>query len=114
MRAAVYTRYGPPDVLEIKEVPTPTPNADEVLIRIHATTVNRTDCGYLRANPLIIRFFSGLRRPRRPILGNEFAGKIEAVGSSVSAFQVEDRVLATTRAAPVRMPSTRSCGKRDS
>lgn len=114
MKAAVYSRYGPPEVLELKEVTTPTPKDDEVLIRIYATTVNRIDCGYLRAKPFIIRFVSGLTRPKRPILGNEFAGQIEGVGKEVSSFRVGTGFSATTRGAPVRMPSTRSCAKRGS
>lgn len=93
MKAAVYTRYGPPEVVQIKDVPRPTPNDDEVLIRVHATTVNRTDCGFLRGKPFIVRFFSGLPNPRQPILGNEFAGEIEAVGKDVTAFTVGDRVF---------------------
>ena len=93
MKAVTYTKYGPPDVLAIKEVPTPTPVDNEVLIRVRATTVNRTDCGYLRAKPFIIRFFSGITKPKRPILGNEFAGQVEAVGGGVSSFRVGDRVF---------------------
>jgi NADPH:quinone reductase-like Zn-dependent oxidoreductase len=93
MKAVTYTKYGPPDVLAIKEVPTPTPADNEVLIKVRATTVNRTDCGYLRAKPFIIRFFSGITKPKRPILGNEFAGQVEAVGGGVSSFRVGDRVF---------------------
>jgi NADPH:quinone reductase-like Zn-dependent oxidoreductase len=93
MRAVIYTRYGPPDVLALEEVPTPTPTDDEVLIKVRATTVNRTDCGYLRAKPFIIRFRSGFTKPKRPILGNEFAGQVAAVGRSVSSFRVGEWVF---------------------
>jgi NADPH:quinone reductase-like Zn-dependent oxidoreductase len=93
MKAIVYTRYGPPEVLQLKEAPKPTPKDDEVLIRVHAATVNRTDCGFLRAKPSFVRFISGLRRPKRTILGNEFAGEIEAVGKDVKSFVNGDHVF---------------------
>ena len=93
MKAIVYTKYGPPDVLQLKEVEKPTPKDNEVLIKIHATTVNRTDCGILRAEPFITRFFTGIFKPNKPILGTEFAGKIEAVGKNVSSFKVGDKVF---------------------
>ncbi len=93
MRAAVQTRYGPPEVVRVRDVPDPVPADDEVLVRVHATTVNRTDCGFRAAKPFIVRFFSGLTRPRAQVLGNEFAGVVEAVGDSVTAFRVGDRVF---------------------
>lgn len=93
MRAVVYTKYGPPDVLQLREVPKLAPKNNEVLIRIYATTVNRTDCGFLRAKPFIVRFFSGLTRPKNTILGNEFAGKVEATGKDVVSFSVGDKVF---------------------
>ncbi len=93
MKAAFYTRYGPPEVLSITNVPTPSPKTDDVLVRIYATTVNRTDCGFLRGVPRIVRLFSGLRVPRHTILGNEFAGQVEAIGERVRSFQVGDRVF---------------------
>jgi NADPH:quinone reductase-like Zn-dependent oxidoreductase len=92
MKAAVTDRYGPPEVVRLTEVPVPTPAADELLVRVHATTVNRTDCGYRSGKPFLIRFFSGLRRPKRPVLGTEFAGVVEGLGSEVSGFAVGDRV----------------------
>ena len=76
MQAIVYDEYGPPDVLHFAEVPKPVPKADEVLIRVLAATVNRTDCGFLGAKPWIVRLFSGLLRPRQRILGNELVGEI--------------------------------------
>jgi NADPH:quinone reductase-like Zn-dependent oxidoreductase len=93
MRAAVRTRYGPPDVVRVVEVEKPAAKDHEVLVRVHATTVNRTDCGLRAAKPFIYRFFVGLRRPRLKVLGNEFAGQVEAVGAGVTAFEVGDRVF---------------------
>ncbi len=71
----------------------PTVEDNEVLVKVHATTVNRTDCGFRAAKPFIVRFFSGLVRPRMTVLGNEFAGEVEAVGSGVTSFAVGDRVF---------------------
>ena len=68
------TEYGGPDVLRVADVEPPVPESDEVLVRVHATTVNRTDCGFRAPWPWFIRLFAGLRRPRRTILGSEFAG----------------------------------------
>ncbi len=93
MRAVVHDRYGGPDVLRLEDVERPVPGDDEVLVRIHATTLNRTDCGFLRGEPFIVRFFSGLVRPKRKILGSELAGEIAAVGATVSEFEVGDRVF---------------------
>lgn len=94
MKAIVYTEYGPPDVLQLKEVEKPVPKDNEVLIRIYATTVNRTDCGFRKPEyPLIIRLVNGLFKPKRTILGSEFAGQIEAVGKSVKSFKEGDQVF---------------------
>jgi len=93
MKAIVYTKYGPPEVLQLKDVEKPSPKDNELLIRVYATTVNRTDCGFLRAKPFIVRFFSGLIKPRNTSLGNEFAGKIEVVGKDVTSFNVGDKVF---------------------
>jgi NADPH:quinone reductase-like Zn-dependent oxidoreductase len=93
MRAVVYDRYGPPDVLRLADVERPVPKEDEVLVRTHATTVNRTDCGLRSAHPFITRFFTGLRRPKRKILGMELAGEVEAVGAAVTEFEVGDHVF---------------------
>ena len=95
MKAAVYSSYGPPDVVRISEVEKPTVKDDELLVRVHATTVNRTDCGFRAAKPFFTRFFTGIVRPRTTmtILGNEFAGEVEAVGSAVTSFEVGDKVF---------------------
>jgi NADPH:quinone reductase-like Zn-dependent oxidoreductase len=93
MKAAVHTRYGPPEVVQVTEIDKPTIKADELLIKVHATTVNRTDCGFRAGKPFIVRFFSGLTRPRATVLGNEFAGVVEAIGSEVRSFEVGDRVF---------------------
>jgi NADPH:quinone reductase-like Zn-dependent oxidoreductase len=93
MRAAVHTSYGPPDVVRITEVDKPTPKDHEVLVRVHATTVNRTDCGLRAAKPFISRLITGPVRPRLRVLGNEFAGVVEAVGGGVTSFKVGDRVF---------------------
>jgi NADPH:quinone reductase-like Zn-dependent oxidoreductase len=93
MKAVVHTRYGPPSVLRLKEIAKPVPKDDEVLIRIDATTVNRMDCGFLKPEPFIVRFFSGLIRPKLPVLGSELAGEIEAVGTKVDRFSVGEHVF---------------------
>jgi NADPH:quinone reductase-like Zn-dependent oxidoreductase len=93
MKAAVATRYGPPEVVHVMDVPRPIPRADELLVRVHATTVNRTDCGFRAAHPWFIRGFTGVTKPKRTILGNEFAGVVEEVGEQVRHFAVGDRVF---------------------
>lgn len=93
MKAIVNTIYGPPEILQLKEVEKPIPQANEVLVKIHATTVNRTDCGFRNPEYLIVRLISGLFKPRKKILGSEFAGEIEAVGKNVQTFKVGDAVF---------------------
>ncbi|MEX2601561.1 MAG: NAD(P)-dependent alcohol dehydrogenase [Balneolaceae bacterium] len=93
MKAFIHTQYGPPEVLQLQEVQTPVPEEHEVLIKIHATTVNRTDDGLLRAIPFIARFFTGLLRPNHTISGSEFSGRVETTGSSVSLFKPGDMVF---------------------
>jgi NADPH:quinone reductase-like Zn-dependent oxidoreductase len=93
MRAVVYDSYGPPHILRLEDVERPVPKEDEVLVRIRATTVTRTDCGWRSAKPFFSRFFTGLRRPKRRILGMELAGEVEAVGAAVTEFEVGDQVF---------------------
>jgi NADPH:quinone reductase-like Zn-dependent oxidoreductase len=93
MKAAVRSRYGSPDVITLQEVEAPVPNDDEVLIEVQATTVNRTDCGYLRGMPRVGRLAYGIRGPKHPILGNEFAGRIVAIGAEVGSYAVGDDVF---------------------
>lgn len=93
MKAIVYTEYGGPEVARLSEVPKPAPKGNELLIKIHATTVNRTDCGFRSANYFIVRFFSGLLKPKYPILGNEFAGVVEETGKAVTSFKAGDKVF---------------------
>jgi len=96
MRAVIHDKYGPPEVLRLEEVEQAVPLEDEVLIKIRATTVTRTDCGLRSAELFITRFFTGLRRPKRRILGMELAGQVEGVGSAVTEFQVGDEVFGVT------------------
>jgi NADPH:quinone reductase-like Zn-dependent oxidoreductase len=93
MRAAVHTSYGPPEVVRIAEVDKPTLKDNQVLVKVHATTVNRTDCGFRAGKPFIVRLFTGLIRPKVTVLGNEFAGAVEAVGAGVTSLAVGDRVF---------------------
>jgi NADPH:quinone reductase-like Zn-dependent oxidoreductase len=93
MKAAVRDRYGRPEVVRVAEVDKPAPEDDELLVKVHATTVNRTDCGARAAKPFFYRLFIGLRRPRLTVLGCEFAGEVEAVGSGVTLFRAGDKVF---------------------
>ncbi|HJR93890.1 MAG TPA: NAD(P)-dependent alcohol dehydrogenase [Gaiellaceae bacterium] len=93
MRAVVYDRYGPPDVLHFETLARPVPADDEVLVRVRATTVTRTDTGLRSAEYFISRFVTGLRRPKQRVPGIELAGEVELIGASVSDFAVGDRVF---------------------
>lgn len=93
MKAAVYRRYGPPDVVHIVELPVPEPGNHEILIRVHAATVNRTDTGFRTAEYVISRLFSGLFKPKYPVPGCEFAGEVVKTGDNVTAFRPGDRVF---------------------
>jgi len=97
MNAIVYTTYGPPDVLHLKEVKKPAPKENEVLIRVDAAAVTTTDCD-LRGGNMLMRLVFGLRKPKRPILGTEFAGEIEAIGKDVRRFRPGDQVFGATGA----------------
>jgi len=93
MKAAVRSKYGSPGVLSIREIKIPTPKDNEVLIRVCATTVSRTDCHILSGMPFIMRFFTGLFKPRLAITGSDFAGLIESVGKNVKSFKSADMVM---------------------
>jgi len=93
MKAVLQDRYGPPDVLELREIDQPTVKDNQVLVKVHATTVNRTDCGFRAGTPFFVRVFTGLIRPKGTVLGHEFDGEIQAVGDGVTSFQVGDRVF---------------------
>ncbi len=86
MKAIVYTKYGSPNVLELKETEKPVPNKNEVLIKVHATTVNRTDCATIRAKPFFMRIVTGAFKPKKKIPGTEFSGKIEAIACNGQVF----------------------------
>jgi NADPH:quinone reductase-like Zn-dependent oxidoreductase len=92
MKAARRLRYGPPAVIEVEDVPVPVPGVGELLVRVHAATISRTDCALLAGTPFPIRFGTGLRRPRRTTLGTDVAGRVEAVGAGVERFRVGDAV----------------------
>jgi len=93
MQAIVYEEYGSPDVLEVKDVAKPTPKDDEVLIKVHAASVNAADLHLLRADPFLVRLSSGLLKPKNKILGADIAGRVEAVGSNVKQFKPGDEVF---------------------
>mgnify|MGYP002737606380 FL=1 len=93
MRAIVHTIYGPPEVAKVMEVPKPAPKSNEVLVKVHASTVNRTDSGFRSAEYFVSRMWSGLFRPKHQTLGCEFAGVVEATGEGVTDFKVGDRVF---------------------
>ncbi len=93
MKAAVHERYGPPEVLRVEDVERPVPKDDEVLIKVHATTVSRTDVALRAGEPFLSRFITGVRRPKRTILGSDLAGVVETVGAAVTEFKVGDRVF---------------------
>src|SRR5436190_19071289 len=91
MKAATIARYGSPGVIEVCDVPAPVPGPDQVRVRVHAATVNRTDCGEL-LHPTLVRLLIGAGRSRRTILGMDFAGTVEAVGAAARRFKPGDRV----------------------
>jgi NADPH:quinone reductase-like Zn-dependent oxidoreductase len=99
MKAAVYTKYGTPDVVEIKDIEKPSPKDDEVLIRIRATSVNPLDWHFMRGKPYVVRAMSGLTKPKITRLGVDVAGQVEAVGRKVTQFKAGDEVFGACRGA---------------
>jgi len=94
MKAIVITKYGSPDVLKLEEVPKPTPSDDEVLVEVHAASVNYSNSAFVRGKPFIVRLMgSGLLKPKHKILGSDIAGRVEAVGRNVKQFQPGDEVF---------------------
>ncbi len=93
MKAIVYQQYGSPDVLQLKEVEKPTPKDNEVLVKVHAASVNSWDWDLLRGKPFLARLWSGLLKPKHKILGCDIAGRVEAVGRKVKQFQPGDEVF---------------------
>lgn len=93
MKASIRRRYGSPEVIHVEPVATPIPNDNQVLVRVYSTTVNRTDCANLTAKPFVMRFILGFFKPKKPILGTDFAGEIVSVGKDVHSSRVHDRVF---------------------
>ncbi len=93
MKAAIRTQYGSPSQIQVKSVAKPVPAGNEALIKIHATTVNRTDCANLTAKPFIMRFLLGLFKPKKVVLGTDFAGEIIALGQNITSFKPGDKVF---------------------
>jgi NADPH:quinone reductase-like Zn-dependent oxidoreductase len=93
MKAIVYEEYGPPGILQLKEVEKPIPSDDEVLVKIHAASLNAGDWHALRGTPFLMRLMNGLLRPKHKILGDDMAGRVEAVGANVRQFQPGDEVF---------------------
>lgn len=92
MKAAVRREYCGPEGIRIEEIPVPVPKENEILVRVRAATVNRTDCGVLTGRPSAIRLFAGLSRPRHIVTGTDFAGDVAAIGKQVTSFKVGDKV----------------------
>jgi NADPH:quinone reductase-like Zn-dependent oxidoreductase len=93
MKASIYTSYGPPEVCNVIDIAKPVPKDNEVLVKVHTSTVNRTDSGFRSAEYFISRFWSGLLKPNTKTLGCEFAGEIESIGQAVTLFKIGDRVF---------------------
>ena len=93
MKSVIHSKYGPPKLLKIKSIEKPIPKDDEIIVKIKAITINRTDCAILRAKPIIMRFVSGIIKPRNKTPGTDFAGEIEEVGNQIKKFKVKDKVF---------------------
>ncbi len=99
MNAALYTRYGPPDVVQITDVEKPVPDVNEVLIKVQAASVNPYDWHFMRGLPYVLRVMAGLRKPKDTRLGADVAGQVEAIGRNVTQFSIGDEVFGTSRGA---------------
>ncbi|HJV30146.1 MAG TPA: NAD(P)-dependent alcohol dehydrogenase [Gaiellaceae bacterium] len=110
MRAVVHDRYGPPEVLRVTEVERPVPKDDEVLVRVNASTVTRTDTGLRSLEYPFSRLITGIRRPKRTIAGMEFAGRVEDVGTAVTDFRVGDEVFGIGGGANAEYVTVRESG----
>ena len=111
MRAVVHDRFGPPEVLRVGDVERPAPKEDEVLVRVHASTVTRGDAmGVRSAEYRFTRLFTGIRRPRRTIAGSEFAGRVEEVGAAVTEFRAGDEVFGIEGGANAEYVTVRQSG----
>lgn len=93
MKAVVYTKYGSPQVLQLKNIEKPKQKTNEILIKVHYSTVNRTDCGFRSAKYFVSRFFTGLIKPKYTVPGSEFAGEVVEVGADITEYKVGDRVF---------------------
>src|SRR6266446_4553507 len=93
MKAAVHSKYVPPGVLSLQEIDKPTPKDNELLIRVYAASANRSDLHVLTGRPFIMRLFTGLFKPKLAVTGSDFAGQVEAIGSTVSSFKIGDKVM---------------------
>src|SRR3990172_9523399 len=102
MKAIVYTKYGSPGVLQLKEVEKPTPKDNEVLIKVHAASANPLDWHRMRGEPFLARMGEGFLKPKNPKLGADIAGRVEAVGSNVTEFQPGDEVFRSVGAGGFR------------
>ncbi len=93
MKASIRRKSGSSNQIKIENIEKPIPKDNEILIKVYATTVNRTDCAILTAQPFIMRFVLGLFRPRKIILGTDFAGEVVSIGKNVKSFKVNDKVF---------------------
>lgn len=96
MQAALLSRYGGPEMIEVRDIPRPVPGENEVLVRVHAASLTLPDCAMRKADPFIIRFFSGLLGPKNPVLGDDFSGVVVAVGRAVTRFAIGDAVFGSS------------------
>lgn len=111
MKAVVATKYGPPEVLEVREVDKPAPRDNEVLIKIYATAVVATDPQFRKGDPFVGRFFTGLTKPKHSIPGDVLAGEIETAGKAVTLYKTGDRVMAACAMTQGGKRSTFACRK---